>query len=153
MSSNEEYLDNLLKSLTEGNGNSNAETLSSPVQAPADNVQEEAIAAAPSEEVNKAMSMEEIEAMFASMGAVTAEESLTEEPPMEEPLAEESSMEEPPAEEPMQIEDDLLSDMLGMSGESMPGEPISGEELLPDEMVLDEGMMSDELVLDEGTLP
>ena len=130
MSSNEEYLDNLLKSLTDGDGS--AETVSSSVQASADNVQEKVTSAAPAEEVNKAMSMEEIEAMFASMGATTAVES--------------------PAEEPTQTEDDLLSDVPGMSEESREVESVLGEESLPDELALDESMLPDELALDESMM-
>ena len=81
MSSSEEYLDSLLKSLTEGDSQNSADpSLEALVSDMSDGMQEGTVSDSPvTGEHNKAMSMNDIEAMFASMGETTEEEMETDE--------------------------------------------------------------------------
>ena len=109
MSSSEEYLDSLLKSLTEGTGDTSAEA-TEPVMEPE-----------PQEDSSTMSDMDDIAAMFASMGEGAPAE---EEPPEEEP-----------SEGDMLADDLALAELLNGSGMSddMPqedGASGDGESLL-----------------------
>ena len=83
MSSNEEYLDSLLKSLTQGGGNtdeSSADVHSGEGAVSGGHASKQRSGRTGTGEYNKAMSVDEIAAMFASMG----EDAIAEEQPVSE---------------------------------------------------------------------
>ena len=179
MSSGEEYLDNLLKSLTEGTGSVNAGPLSTTPDFaeadPSDSLQKmPASENVASEEMDSVMNMDDIEAMFASMGVETDDEELlsdeatstdnlmTDEFPLDEGmLTEEMPMDELSLDEGMLTEEmpmDELSLDEGMLTEEMPMDELSldegilTEEMPMDELSLYEGMLTEEMPMDELSL-
>ena len=128
MSSSEEYLDSLLKSLTEGTGDTSAEA-TEPVMEPE-----------PQEDSSTMSDMDDIAAMFASMGEGAPAE---EEPPEEEP-----------SEGDMLADDLALAELLNGSGMSddMPqedGASGDGESFGDSEPALDELSLDDDIISDE----
>ena len=162
MSSSEEYLDSLLKALTEGEDSADKASASDDVSETrsadrTDGMQSNgADALSTDEEHNKAMSMNEIEAMFASMGETSAEEE-------GEPdglasdgilLAEETDSDEGMTPDDFMLEGEQLPETEGISDGLVPGEmePDTGEAALLDDFALDENMMPEEMAPDVGTL-
>ena len=139
MGSSEEYLDNLLKSIMDGGSAAKEEPMSSMMQdmAGTDDVQE----VATSEESDATMNMDDIEAMFASMGAETVEET-------QEAVPSDGGM----LSDELVLDGGMLSDELVLDGGMLSDEPVLDDGMLSDEPVLDDGMLSDELVLDDGML-
>ena len=156
MGSSEEYLDSLLKSLMEDNDDANDGPVLSDAQASTE-----------SEDANDVVNMDDIEAMFASMGAETTEEEpAPDELSLDDMLLPEEMPEASGAEEEMLPDELSLDDML--FSEEMPEASGAEEEMLPDELSLDdmllseetpeasgaeEEMLPDELSLDDMLLP
>ena len=140
MSSSEEYLDNLLKSLIEGDGDELETSLSSAQATESSDVPEASLSGNTSAgEYNKAMSTDDIEAMFASMGQnMTSEETVSDEGGFLDEMV---------------LDDSGLSDELMLDESSLSDELVLDESMLPEETALDEGGLSDELALDESMLP
>ena len=157
MSSSEEYLDNLLKAITEGNAYEGPSPSMAEDMAGAE--EEQGVSA--TEEPDTTMSMDDIEAVFASMGAETVEEETQEAMPSGEgmPLDElvlDDSMlsDELPIDEGMMsdelaLDEGILSDGLALNEESVSDELVLDDSLLSDELMLDDSMLSDELPIDE----
>ena len=123
MGSSEEYLDSLLKSLMEDNNDASDEPVLSDAQTSTE-----------AESANDVMNMDDIEAMFASMGAETTEE---------EPVSDELSLDE------LSLDDLSLDEML-LSEEAAEASAAE-EETVPDELSLDE-LPLDDLSLDDLSL-
>ncbi|MDE6845339.1 MAG: hypothetical protein K2J99_06180, partial [Lachnospiraceae bacterium] len=127
MSSSEEYLDSLLKSLTEGDSQTSADSSEAPEFDMADDMQDntENVGSEPGEQ-DMAMSMNELEAMFASMGEITPEEMGTDEAPSDD----------------SELSEDLLAGEMTLEGEEITEEML--EEPM-DDFVLDDSLMPEEL--------
>ena len=160
MSSSEEYLDSLLKSLTEGENHTSVDSSIDVSEADAAyGMQENVVSddSAPGES-NKAMSMNDIEAIFASMGEATAEESPEE--VMDDFVLDESLMPEELAleEEELTLEGEEL---LEESPEEVMDDFVLDESLMPEELAMEEEEISeespeealDDFVLDESLMP
>ena len=135
MSSSEEYLDNLLKSLTEGGDTAGTGSQPSTMQdmGEADTLQNtDVMEDAASEETEQTMSMDDIEAMFASMGTNAPEEG--------------TSTDE------LVPDDGIISDETVSDDGMMLDEPVSDAGVVLDELPLDDGMISEELLSDDGLL-
>ena len=147
MSSSEEYLDSLLKSLTEGGSTAGAEPGASIMQDTADDLQNSDVAeSAASNTSDETMSMDDIEAMFASMGM---------DAPEEEPVADGSAVDDGMIADELSLDDGLLSGELGLeeaspSDEMLP-ENVGMEEQVVDDFALIDEMLSDELPLEAET--
>lgn len=174
MGSSEEYLDNLLKSLTEG-GIDIDELASDAMSIP--ETEETEPGSHTAGEHNKAMDMDQIEAMFASMGegaaadepsadtAVLEEDSLLGEAAADEnmfadepmlgqtELSDGLGLEEDSLPEELELDESLFSDDLSLDEESFPDDLSLDESSLSDELTLSEDDFSDELALDEDSLP
>ena len=169
MSSSEEYLDNLLKSLTEGGNNTGINAVSSAAQnmGRAEELQETSAL----EDADQTMSMDDIEAVFASMGeeAVADElqadgtvlpsdelllDELSEELPIEEDsLSEISNLNDEVLSDGSGVEEETVTDELVLDDSILSGEPVLDDSIISDEPVMDEGMAPDELIMDEGMAP
>ena len=167
MSSSEEYLDSLLKSLTEGAGAAGTEPSASVVQDTADVLQNSDVTeSAASDATDATMSMDDIEAMFASMGMDEQEEK----PAADETadislidgmLSDELTSESEAVIEDIALSDDPVADELALE-EFVEEEPVADdlvleefveEESVPDEFALEESAeeesVADDLVLEE----
>lgn len=155
MNSSEEYLDNLLKSLL--NADETEESSASTQSAEEVNGAEASLSDnISSGEYNKAMSTDDIEAMFASMGQnVSSEESdILENAPGEELTSEEDDILNEMALNASILPEELTSDESSQSDERVLDESMLPEENgLPDEMALDESLLPGEMALEESGLP
>ena len=148
MSSSEEYLDNLLKAMTEGGNNGN--------EAPTPSVMQDMVGVddiqgmSTPEESDNTMSMDDIEAMLTSMG----EEVTDEEPQAGEAVLENEGVlqEEPALSDELVLDESVLSDEAVLDESVLSDELVLDESMLSDELVLDESMLSDEAVLDDNML-
>lgn len=141
MSSSEEYLDSLLKSLTEGGGTAGTESGMSIMQNTAGDLQNSDVAeSVASDAADATMSMDDIEAMFTSMGMDAQEE---------EPAADEIAADDGMIVDELPLDDGMLSDELGMEETSLSDETLSEnvgmEGQASDDFSLIDEMMSDEL--------
>ena len=137
MSSSEEYLDSLLKSLTEGAGAAGTEPSASVVQDTADVLQNSDVTeSAASDATDATMSMDDIEAMFASMGMDEQEE---------KPAADETA--------DISLIDGMLSDELTSESEAVIEDIALSDDPVADELALEEFVeeepVADDLVLEE----
>ena len=157
MSSSEEYLDNLLKSLTEGGSNTGINVASSAGQ-DMSRVEELQETSAP-EEADQTMSMDDIEAVFASMGEAVADEPQADETDLsiDDVLLDELPIEESILSEASIPNDEVLSDESGVGEETAEGESVT-DGLMPDDgtatdgLTLDDGMATDGLMPDDGMI-
>ena len=155
MSSSEEYLDNLLKAITEGNAYEGPSP--SMAQDVAGVEEEQGVSAL--EEPDTTMSMDDMEAVFASMGAETVEEGTQEAMPSDDGiplddslLSGELALDDSLLSDELALDDSLLSDELALDDSLLSDELVPNDSMISDEMPVDESMLSDELTLDEGTL-
>ena len=137
MSSSEEYLDSLLKSLTEGAGAAGTEPSASVVQDTANVLQNSDVTeSAASDATDATMSMDDIEAMFASMGMDEQEE---------KPAADETA--------DISLIDGMLSDELTSESEAVIEDIALSDDPVADELALEEFVeeepVADDLVLEE----
>ena len=152
MSSSEEYLDNLLKSLTDGNSNSSGEPAPSAIQSIAETDGLQEIAA--QEESDTTMSMDDIEAMFASMGTdVTEEETREAAPESDGTMSDSLPLDDNMLSDELPMDDGVLSGELALDDGILSGELALDDGILPEELALDDGMMSDALALEEEMMP
>ena len=147
MSSSEEYLDSLLKSLTEGGGTAGTDSGVSIVQNTAEKLQNSDVTeSVASDAADAAMSMDDIEAMFASMGMDTQEE---------EPAAEETAADDGMIVDELPLDDGMIPDELGMEETLLSDETLSEnvgmEEQAADDFSLIDEMLSDELPSESET--
>lgn len=169
MSSSEEYLDSLLRSLTEGDSQTEAgpsEMAEIDSVDMTEDIQEADVS--DSSLTDNAMSMNELEAMFASMGENDAEEPQEQEALSDNPeltdsfLADEITLGDGEDVDDIGFDtaeslDELMLDESLMGEESSPDETdvMDGadlEEELLDDLILDESLMPEENVLDEMNL-
>ena len=139
MSSNEEYLDNLLKALTEGTDSANTGTVSTTPELNGTDaigsMQEMSSSdSAASEGTDGVMNMDDIEAMFASMGVETNDEEL---PSDEAASTDDLMMEE------LSLDEGMLSEEVPMDGLSL-DEGMLTEEMPMDGLSFDDGLLADE---------
>ena len=152
MSSSEEYLDSLLKSLTEGGNTAGTESGVSILQNTADDLQNSDVTeSAASDAADATMSMDDIEAMFASMGMDAQEE----EPAADETsmnIADEQSFDDGMIADEQSLDDGIISDELGVEETSLSDEMLSEnvgmEGQASDDLALIDEMLSDELPLE-----
>ena len=147
MSSSEEYLDSLLKSLTEGGGTAGTDSGVSIVQNTADDLQNSDVTeSVASDAADATMSMDDIEAMFASMGMDTQEE---------EPAAEETAADDGMIVDELPLDDGMIPDELGMEETLLSDETLSEnvgmEGQAADDFSLIDEMLSDELPSESET--
>ena len=141
MSSSEEYLDSLLRALTEGDSHKSADSAEPSEFDTAGDIQEniETDSSEP-EEDDKTMDMNELEAMFTSMGETTEEE-IPEELPEELP------------EEPIDdfvLDESLMPEEMSFEEEELPEElPEELSEEPIDDFALDESLMPEETAIEE----
>lgn len=177
MSSSEEYLDSLLRSLTEMGNDAGMAPASSDVEDPAsekeDASKESVSGKAGMGEYNKAMSVDEIAAMFASMGEGAALEETESDDlsseiidPGEESFQEESDgmgLEEDNNLDDSEFDmaallDDLESEAKNIFGEKEFDAPVISDEIpaddaFPDELAMDEADFPDELAINDDLFP
>ncbi len=156
MSSSEEYLDNLLKSLLEGEGDETEGTSSSATDMT--DMSGGTPEGSPSAgEHNKAMSTDDIEAMFAAMGQNTSSDdpgiSMESAEIVDQQDTVQQALDESMLSDDLTLDKSLLSDELTLDESMLPDDLALDESLLSDELTLDESMLSDDLVLDESMLP
>ena len=152
MSSSEEYLDSLLKSLTEGGNTAGTESGVSILQNTADDLQNSDVTeSAASDAADATMSMDDIEAMFASMGMDAQEEK----PAADETsvnIADEQSFDDGMIADEQSLDDGMISDELGVEETSLSDEMLSEnvgmEGQASDDLALIDEMLSDELPLE-----
>ena len=152
MSSSEEYLDSLLKSLTEGGNTAGTESGVSILQNTADDLQNSDVTeSAASDAADATMSMDDIEAMFASMGMDAQEE----EPAADETsvnIADEQSFDDGMIADEQSLDDGMIADELGVEETSLSDEMLSEnvgmEGQASDDLALIDEMLSDELPLE-----
>ena len=147
MSSSEEYLDSLLKSLTEGGGTAGTDSGVSIVQNTAEKLQNSDVTeSVASDAADATMSMDDIEAMFASMGMDTQEE---------EPAAEETAADDGMIVDELPLDDGMIPDELGMEETLLSDETLSEnvgmEGQAADDFSLIDEMLSDELPSESET--
>lgn len=173
MGSSEEYLDNLLKSLMDGD--SDDSDLSELGDASADSAEIQTDSGGENlagREYNKAMNVDDIEAMFASMGQENgAEENISDETENMDLSESDTSgqmmsgisdsdydMESDElalknALDGLILDEEMLSDEAELDGMQMPEQPLFGEEAQQGESMLDELQITDDEILpDELTL-
>ena len=142
MSSSEEYLDNLLKSLTEDSDSMSADPkLTKKTEDIPEALQEPGMAA--DAENSNAMSADDLEAMFATMG---------EEMPVTEDAGDTLTSNENILSGEPAFDEELFSDGTGLDDNMLSGGFALNEDNLPDELALDENMLSDDLSLNDSML-
>ena len=148
MSSSEEYLDSLLKSLTEGGDAAGTESRASKMQDAADDLQNSDVTESIATDSSDAtMSMDDIEAMFASMGMDEQEESAADETVAADGIiTDELPLESEAAIDDIALIDDSLTDNLVLE-ESVGEESVSGELALEESM--EEEPVADDFALEE----
>ncbi|MDE6387197.1 MAG: hypothetical protein K2L82_05225 [Lachnospiraceae bacterium] len=160
MSSSEEYLDSLLRSLTEGDSHTDEASAFDTQEVDAAGMTNSAQEADifDSSAPGTSMSMNEIETMFASMGETAAEETANDEMLQgdsemnESSLFDELTLESEEPTDGVALESDESLDGLVLDDSFMPDELALGEESAIDGVDLDETLL-DDLVLDESMMP
>ena len=173
MGSSEEYLDNLLKSLMDGDSDDSDLSELGDASADSAEIQTDSGGEKPAgREYNKAMNVDDIEAMFASMGQENgAEENISDE--MENMDLSESDtsgqmmsgisdsdydMESDElalknALDGLMLDEEMLSDEAELDGMQMPEQPLFDDEAQQDELqITEDETLPDELTLDEMQL-
>ena len=143
MSSSEEYLDNLLKALTEGENSAGGGASSAP-----DTTVDRPQTSPAAEEGDKTMSMDDIEAMFSSMGeesaaseeTPTADEAVSDGGPVLDELV--------PEDDTTVEENDMPSDESMIVGEDLP----AADDLGPDILGLDDPGPEESEMSEDGAL-
>lgn len=159
MSSSEEYLDSLLKSLTQGDSPIGGSSSFDPQEADTADMTDSAEEADVSDGLasDKAMSMNEIEAVFASMGETAADEIENDDALSSDLAADDSSL-----FDELTLEDEELVDDAGLEVDETLEGLVLDDSLMPEELALDEEAIDgvnldesllDDLMLDESLMP
>ena len=150
MSSSEEYLDSLLKAIMEGNSN---EAPSPSMEQDAPEADDQQGTSVP-EEPDMTMNMDDIEAVFVSMGEETMEEETSEAVPAGDGMLSNEQMLDDGmlSSDEQMLDDGMLSDDQTLDNGMLSDDQVSDDGMLSDELVMDDSMLPDELSVDEGTL-